>query len=77
MKFLLVLGVVLFAIWLWRHNRKTTLVKRTKTPPPPAPSAPTHMVACAHCGVHLAEQDAVRGRLGPYCGQPHLQAREG
>lgn len=78
MKFLLILGVILFAVWLWRHNRRTREVQRPDTPATVRkPPAPTHMVACLHCGVHLAEQDAVHGRLGDYCGQPHRQAHEG
>lgn len=79
MKYLLVLGVVLFAIWLWRHNRATEARDQEAQRPPPKPQPPTvaHMVACAHCGVHLPQQDAVLGQRGTYCSLAHRQASEG
>jgi uncharacterized protein len=79
MKYLLVLGVVLFAIWLWRHNRATETRNQEAQRPPPQPHPPAvpNMVACAHCGVHLPQPDAVAGQRGHYCSQAHRQAREG
>ncbi|MDT7929778.1 hypothetical protein [Tepidimonas sp.] len=35
------------------------------------------MVRCRHCGVHLPASDAVRGALGPYCGDEHRRLAEG
>jgi hypothetical protein len=31
------------------------------------------MRACALCGVHMAEQDMVKGQNGHYCGDEHLR----
>lgn len=82
MKYLLVLGVVFFALWLWRHNRETEAREKEATRPRPTPQRPgtptvTHMVACLHCGLHLPQADAVTGHRGQYCSQAHRQAREG
>jgi uncharacterized protein len=77
MKFLLLLAVVGIAIWLFKMNRR---VDGPKKPPPAAkPGAPateaTPMLACAHCGVHLPQTDAVVDPAGrAYCSAAHLQA---
>ncbi len=34
------------------------------------------MVACAHCGVHLPRDEALPGRGGVFCGEPHRTAYE-
>lgn len=82
MKYVLVLGVVLFGIWLWRHNRATAARERSDTQrntpqPNPRPRPPTDMVACNHCGLHLPLTDAVPGAQGHYCTDAHRRAREG
>lgn len=79
MKYLLVLLVLLFAIWLWRHNREQA---RRNTPAPPQRAtpperSPVHMVACLQCGVHLPAQEAVHGTQGAYCSEAHRRVREG
>jgi uncharacterized protein len=82
MKYLMVLGVVLFGIWLWRHNRATEARERRATrptPPPPGnrpPLSPTQMVGCAHCGLHLPLAEAVAGARGHYCTHAHHRAHE-
>lgn len=84
MKFLLVLGVVLFGVWLWKHNRKADRLARDAQQhrtdagqPPPASPAPAHMVACGHCGLHLPQHEAVSGARGVYCSDAHRAADEG
>lgn len=81
MKYLLLLGVVLFGVWLWKHNRKVAKIareaERPAPPPPPAATVPAHMVACQHCGLHLPLQEAVVGHAGHYCCDAHRSAREG
>jgi len=84
MKYLLVLGVVLFGIWLWRHNRQTEARERQgvrSAPQAPARSAvpknATEMVACAHCGLHLPLADTELGAQGRYCSSAHRRAHEG
>jgi uncharacterized protein len=78
MKYLLVLAVVFIAIWLWRKGRQEELRSRPPPPPPrPAVGAPTEMVRCAHCGLHLPATDAVRGSAGRvYCSAAHRKAAE-
>lgn len=39
-------------------------------------ATPQAMVRCASCALHLPETDAVRGKLGWYCGTPHRVAHE-
>lgn len=77
MKFFLILGVVLLAVWLWRSGRR----ERTgdddgRATPEAAPASPQEMVRCGHCGVHLPRQEAVVGRIGIYCSTDHRQLAE-
>jgi uncharacterized protein len=79
MKYLLLLAVVGLALWWFK--------RRSAEPPPQVPPAPQKpaaraaaaepqsMVACAHCGVHLPQAEALTdtsGRL--YCGEAHRAA---
>lgn len=75
MKILLVLAVVLVAFWIWRNNR---LGQRDESRPTAtrAPQLPAIMVACAHCGMHLPDTEAVRGAQGVYCCHEHRRQRE-
>lgn len=84
MKYLLVLGVVLFAIWLWRHNREreareAAAARQQRPSPPTADPVPTvtDMVACSHCGLHLPRHEALAGHTGLYCSAAHHLAQEG
>lgn len=79
MKYLLVIFVVFFAIWLWRKNRRDEMRERAKPPHPAAPravAAPQAMTRCAQCGMHLPESDAVRGGRGLYCSAAHRLTAE-
>lgn len=70
MKYLLVLGVVLVAVWIWRNNRRAEMREPPAARPPLAP--PQDMVRCPVCSVHLPRADALAapdGRL--YCSQDH------
>jgi uncharacterized protein len=73
-KLLIVLLAVLAGVWLWRRGRQ-------RTGPPvrgrPGPGQALPMVRCAHCGVHLPGQDAVRGSQGSYCTVAHRREAEG
>ena len=73
MKLLLILGLVLVGVWLWRSSRETP---RQRKPAPPANTVPQEMVRCAHCGMHLPASEAVPGKKGLYCGPEHLQRAE-
>jgi uncharacterized protein len=76
MKALLLLGVIFVVAWIWRASRsaknadsKTTVKAR------PAPTS-IEMVACLHCGVHVASGDAVISKRGAYCSATHRAAAE-
>lgn len=72
MKFLLVVLVVGFVLWLMFGR------KPARRPPPPARpqvSGPEGMVACRHCGVHLPFSEALPGPDGArYCSAAHRDA---
>ena len=80
MKYLLVLGVVLFAVWLWRHNRAGEAQDRAderarRSPPSAPPPAPVaDMVACAHCGLHVPSGEAISHQGAYYCSDAHRRA---
>lgn len=77
MKYVLVVLVVALVLWLLLRGRG-----RGGAPNPPAkPTAPkgkagpVEMVACAHCGVHLPQGDALLDAAGrTFCGTEHRDA---
>lgn len=76
MKYLLVLTVVLVAFWIWRNNRRQEQAERqaarqSRPRTPSVPTPPLRMVACAHCGTHLPETDALASPEGFYCSEDH------
>lgn len=83
-KYLLMLALVGAAIWWLRRSRRGDETAR-KPPQPaaqggprkgaPGPAEPAPMLACAHCGVHLPEAEAVKDADGrAYCGEAHRLA---
>jgi uncharacterized protein len=64
---------VLIGAWLWRASRARSSAEPKA--PPPAPQ-PQDMVACALCGVHLPQAEALPGRQGRYCCAEHRQRAE-
>ena len=77
MKFLLVVLAVVALLFLLRGTRR-----RNGVPPADKPAAarqpaePESMVSCAHCGIHLPQNEALPGRGGVFCGEPHRSAYE-
>ena len=80
MKFLLVLLVVLFGVWVWRSNRREVnqareeaeATRKAARAPQQRTAEAVEMVRCAHCGVHCPRTDAVVGRRGTaYCSDQH------
>ncbi len=76
MKYLVLLLIVLAGIWWIRQQRKPD--HRTKGDSQHnTPNGPQTMVPCANCGTHVPEGDAIQGRHGVYCSEPHRQHQEG
>lgn len=80
LKFLLMAAVALI-LWkvLMPGDRSKGAASRRRPATPPEPTSPQTMVACAHCGLHLPEGDAVSAALPSgqtlhYCCQAHRQA---
>jgi uncharacterized protein len=78
MKFVLILVAVLALAWLLSGGRSRASRDRDRRAPPTAPTgtarAPEGMVACAHCGVHLPESEALRLGTRAYCSADHRDA---
>jgi uncharacterized protein len=71
MKYLIGLVVILAAIWAFKRSRRVVKPPAEKATPPATPS---HMVGCAHCGLHLPQEEAVTGAKGLYCSTEHRAA---
>jgi uncharacterized protein len=83
MKYLLLLAVLTVAVLWWSVGRRGS---RGAPPPGAAPGArtdgtersgrhPAAMVACAHCGVHLPQPEALFDAAGrPFCSEAHRLA---
>ncbi len=74
-KIVLFVGAVFVLLWLLRSGTSRRM------PPPRAPdprdvATPQQMLACAHCGVHLPRDEALPGRGGVFCSEPHRAAYE-
>jgi uncharacterized protein len=74
MKYLLLLLIVLAGIWWIRQQRKPHQDMHAQHK---ASTGPQTMLPCAHCGTHVPERDAIAGRHGVYCSEPHRQRQEG
>jgi uncharacterized protein len=77
MKFVLLVLAVLALVWLWRGGRSRSMPPPASKPSkPPAAADVQAMVTCAHCGIHLPPSEALPGRGGVFCGEPHRTAFE-
>ena len=72
MRLLWWLGVALVAVWLLRRAMRSLRVQQPTATPPAA--TPQVMVRCAHCGVHLAQADALEAQGLHYCDAAHRDA---
>lgn len=69
-KWLLTLGIIVFALMLWFGKGRGGGAARTERQRRKA--AAQTMVSCAHCGLHLPEAESVEGEGGRYyCGAEH------
>ena len=76
MKYLLLLVLILLLLWAFKRGRGAN-----KPPPPAPPDKPaepstSEMVSCAHCGIHLPQEEAVSGQKGLYCSTEHRTAAQ-
>ncbi len=75
MKLILFVVAVLALVWLLRRSLGA-VAKRHVGDKPVAPDAPPTMITCAQCGVHLPPNEALPGRGGVFCSEPHRSAYE-
>ena len=74
MKYLVLLLIVFGGIWWIRQQRQPN---QSNTPKSHPISEAVKMLPCTHCGTHVPENDAIRGKQGLYCSEPHRQSHEG
>ena len=75
MKYLVLLVVLAIAIGIWR-SRRAPEANASKTPAPPL-ALPQNMLACAHCGVHIPQADALMVGEQAYCCTEHRRLGPG
>ena len=63
--------IILIGVWLVLSIVKRALASH-ENHPPRKPSIAS-MVACAHCGVHLPESEAIQKNGKHYCCEEHLK----
>lgn len=70
-KLLLFILLAFVIAQLWRHARRRAVESEQRRPPPVAPE---RIVACAHCGVHVPESEAVSDAGNHFCCAAHRDA---
>jgi len=69
MKYLVLLAVLVVAFGIWRSRRRSEAASSGEARRPLA--LPQDMVACAHCGVHVPQADAVVLAGHAFCSAEH------
>ncbi|MDI9854516.1 PP0621 family protein [Comamonas sp. 17RB] len=70
MKYLLVIAVVAVFYLYWKKQRQS--LRPPAPPSQPTLAPPQPMVACAHCGLHLPQRDALNdAQQQSYCCEAH------
>lgn len=64
--------IILFGVWLIVYLVRRTLSRREGSSKPSS----THMVACAVCGTHVPEPEAVHTDGKAYCSEAHRKIAE-
>ena len=67
MKYLVIL-VVLVLVYAWLRGQRRVDKQPPRQPPLPAPQ---DTVACAHCGVHIPQAEALMLGSQAYCSAEH------
>lgn len=70
MKYLVLLCVLVVAIGIWRSRRPAETPPATDKARRPL-ALPQDMVACAHCGVHVPQAEAVVLAGHSFCSAEH------
>ena len=60
--------VIFVAVWAWRKFKTPAVSTRA-----PGSDQALPMVRCAHCGLHVPDNSALRQGNLWYCSQAHLQ----
>ena len=76
MKAWLLLLVIFVVAWIWRSSRSHASTRTPSTTKTKPAATSIDMVACLHCGVHVASGEAVMGKHGAYCCAAHRAAAE-
>jgi uncharacterized protein len=80
MKFILLMVVVGVVLWMIssRSRKGGPPVSPPVSPPARKPAVPSPMLACARCGMHVPQAEALTDSAGlPYCSVPHRDAGPG
>ena len=72
MKVLFWLVLIALVWWAFKRTRPSTRTPSSTHDP----GAPQDMARCAHCGIHLPRDEAVRGEKGDYCSTDHRAAAQ-
>ena len=72
MKYLLLLGVVFGLIWWIKLSRPASTENKSSG----NSEGPQNMLRCAHCGLHLPDNEAVMSRNTAYCSDAHRALAE-
>ena len=67
MKYLFWVLVIGLVWWLFRQRLQSSGNSQAA----PEAASPKDMARCAHCGIHLPREEAVRGEKGLYCSTEH------
>lgn len=70
MKYLVLLVVLLVAFGIWRSRRAGDTASASARAPR-ALALPQDMLACAHCGVHIPQAEALLSGAHAYCCAEH------
>lgn len=76
MKYLLLLIVLALVFYMLGRKRQPPPAQPPASSVPPTAGRGQPMVACAHCGLHLPEQESLPGRGGAFCSTEHRAAYE-
>lgn len=66
--FFVLLAIAAYVVWMWLRRSASNGAPRTHAPRTDTPQA---MISCAHCGLHLPQQEAQPMGERFYCCEEH------